>query len=266
MQTSPAKTPLRKWLASALSILAFAAAYFVFSPHGRDLIGQLTMTDASIRAKIETSFHGSQTYEALKAHFPETYEELIAIAIKDIRAGASRDQSMSHSAELTAKLRQREAQHYAMASLESLRLSLLAQLPHYSYLKSTYGFRACNEMAVNGGMALMKSFGSQIIKDSTFSKLMDEASGTFFRTAAEGKRLKTQYEQPTEADWQIVASQMNSSGMTDADLQLMAKPEKHVDDPRLCDVVIKFYSNIATMQDEAGNRIIPYLAAAIAAG
>jgi hypothetical protein len=269
METPPPKSPVKSGLGFMLPILAFVVAYLVFGSLGRDLRGFLdnfTTTDAEIQARLEEAFRGSKVYQALKEFYPETYQQLVAATTKDVREGASGEQAMSHAAEITTRLRRQEAANYGMASVESLRASLRSQLPHFSYLKKTYGYKACNEMAVNGAVALLKAFSPDITKDETFKKLIDDSSAVFFQTTAEGKKLKLQHAQPTDADWVVVADRLATGGMTGAELQLVGDPAKHMDDPRLCDAVLKFYEGITTMTDDASNRIIPFLAASAAAG
>lgn len=258
----------RKWLAACFLLIALilALAYLAFGTEFQQLTGETATTDAEMRADLEKSLGGFKTYQALKELYPEAYEELIGLIIKDMRDGTDMKQAIIDGAEFTTKLRRDNAQYYAMASLPRLRLSLSAQIPQFSYLKTAYGFKACNELAVHGGVAIVKTLGTDFLKDQTLTQMMDEATGFFFRTTAEGRELKLTHAQPTTADWQVTADYLKSKGMTEVDLKLVIAPTQHVDDAQLCDAIIKLYENITTMDNDAAERIVPSLAAAAAAG
>jgi hypothetical protein len=266
MENTPERKTLKKRFAAIPAIVAFVVAFLAFSPHARQTISNLTKTDSDIRADIEKTFMDLRTYQALKAHYPQEYETLVTAAVQDVRNGTSERQAAVQSAGFTANLRRQNATSYGMASVESMRLSLRAQIPTLNYLKTAYGFKACNEMAVNGGVAMIQSLGSQFLNDTTLLKLTDEASGYFFETTAEGKKLRLQHQQPTEADWQVVGEYLLSKGMTQDDFDYITESKKHMDDPRLCDVTIQFFDGITTMDNDAAKRIVPYFASAAAAG
>jgi len=153
-----------------------------------------------------------------------------------------------------------------MASLQRLRLSLSAQIPQYDYVRAGYGLKVCNELVAKGGVALTRTLGSDFLKDQMLVQLSDETTGYFFRTVVEGKALKLKHLPPTPADWRITGDYLKSKGISDNELQLIIEPGKHIHDKRLCDTAIKFYQTITTMDNDAAQRIVPYLAMAAAAG
>ena len=191
------------WLAVAIALIALPAAYLVLEPTLRDWASHLTTSEADIRQDVEKTFEDFKTYQALKEHYPQAYEQLIALTVNDMRDGTDSQKTLADGAEFTSNLRRQNARYYAMASVERLRLSLSAQIPQYKYLKTAYGFKACNALAVKGGVAITQMLGPEFSKDDTLVQLMDDATGYFFRTTAEGQRLKLQHAQPTQADWRV---------------------------------------------------------------
>ncbi|MGE0240818.1 MAG: hypothetical protein AB7F09_15720 [Parvibaculaceae bacterium] len=261
MEPAAEKKPFYKWVAVALALLALLAAYLAF-----DRIGLAPTSDADMRADIEKALADFKTYQTIKELYPESYEELIHLIMSDMRQGTDMKEAMIKGAEFTTKLRRDNAQYYGMASIEHLRLSLNGQIPQYDYLKKAYGFKACNELAAHGGVAIARLLGPDFLKDHTLTQLMDETTGYFFRTAAEGRQLKLQHEKPTDADWQATRDYLKSRGMTDAGIKLVNEPAKSLDDPQLCDAIMKFYQTVTTMDNDAAKRVVPYLAATAAAG
>ena len=266
MESPARKEAPRKWLATVLGLVVLALAAFAFGPAALEWIGRPETTDSELRADLEKTLGDYKTYQALKELYPQAYDELIALIVKDMHNGTDMKQAIIDGAEFTTKLRRDNAQYYAMASLERLRLSLNAQIPQFSYLKTAYGFKACNELAAHGGVAIVKTLGTDFLKDQTLTQMMDEATGFFFRTTAEGRDLQMRHAPPTTADWQVTADYLRSKGMTDSDLKLVDAPAQHLDDAQLCDAIIKFYENITTMDNDAAQRIVPSLAANAAAG
>jgi hypothetical protein len=260
------KSPGRGWLTALVALLMLPAAYLALLPSLRDLTEQPATSEADTRADVEKTLANFKTYQVLKEHYPEAYAQLLDLIMKDMQNGTDAKQALIEGAEFTANLRRQNAPYFAMASFERLRLSLSAQIPQYDYVRTGYGFKVCNELVANGGVALTKALGPDFLKDQTLMQLSDETTGYFFRTAAEGKTLQLKRQQPTQADWRIADNYLNSKGITDADLQLINEPGKHMDDKRLCDVAIKFYQTITTMDNDAAQRIVPYLATAAAAG
>lgn len=245
---------------------ALVAAYLVFDRLDLDGSNDPPSDADAMKADVENTFDDFKTYQALKELYPEAYEELIHLTIKDLRDGENAKDAMIEGAEFTTRLRRENAQYYAMASVDRLRLSLNAQLPQFRYLKTAYGAKTCNQLAAKGGIGIAEVLGADFLKDRTLTLLMDEATGYFFRTTAEGQKLKLRHAPPTTADWQAAADYLKSKGMTDADIKLVNQPAQHLDDAHLCDAVIKFYETITTMDNDPAQRIVPYLAAQAAAG
>jgi hypothetical protein len=260
------KHPGRGWLTILVALLMVPATYIALVPAVRDWTEKPESSEADIRAEVERALAGYKTYQVLKEHYPDAYQRLLDLVVEDMRNGTDAKQAMIEGAEFTANLRRENASNFAMASFERLRLSLSAQIPQYDYVKTGYGFKVCNDLVASGGVALTKALGPDFLKDQTLMQLADETTGYYFRTAAEGKTLKLKHQQPTLADWQVTDDYLKSKGITNADLQLIIEPAKHLDDTRLCDVAIKFYRSITTMDNDAAQRIVPYLATAAAAG
>jgi hypothetical protein len=266
MASATEKKALNKWLILALVLIALVAGYLAYNRISSDWNADQSAGEAERRAEVEKSLAEFKTYQAIKELYPEAYEELVRLILSDMGKGTDMKQAMIANAEFTTKLRHENAQYYAMASVERLRLSLNAQIPQYRYLKTAYGFKACNELATNGGVAVARTLGADFLKDQTLTQMMDEVTGYFFRTAAEGRGLKLRHEQPTAADWQVTFDYLKSKGMTDADIKLTGEPAKHPAEPQLCDAITKFYETITTMDNDAAKRILPNLAASAAAG
>lgn len=260
------KSQGRGWLTVLVALLMVPAAYIALVPAVRDWTEKPETSEADIRTEVERTLAGYKTYQALKEHYPDAYQQLLDLIIADMRNGVDSKEALNDGAEFTANLRRQNAPYFGMASFERLRLSLSAQIPQYDYVKTGYGFKVCNELVANGGVALTKALGSDFLKDQTLMQLSDETTGYFFRTAAEGRTLKLKHQQPTLVDWQITDDYLKSKGISNADLKLMTEPGKHLDDKRLCDVAIKFYQTITTMDNDAAQRIVPYLATTAAAG
>lgn len=261
--------PVASWKMWMIPAVAFAGAYIAFHAlgrEGRDWIDRLTTTDADIRSDLEKRFGTSKTYQALKQHYPEAYDQLLNSGIRDVRNGTSDQQAPNEGAEFTANLRRKNAQYLGMASVETLRMQLRSLPPLYRYLKTAYGYKVCNEMAVNGGFAILNMLGPKWLKDETLHQLFDESGGSFFQAAAEGRRLAIKHEQPTDLDWRAAGDYLISRGMAENKLQMLTNAAEYKADPGLCDALIEFYEGITTMDNGAGQRIIPLLAADAAAG
>ncbi|WP_162914247.1 hypothetical protein [Taklimakanibacter lacteus] len=256
----------RGWLVALIAFLMIPAAYIELAPLLRDWARPPVTSETDLRAEVEKELAGFKTYQVLKEYYPEAYAQLLELVFRDMREGTDPQRALIEGAEFTANLRRQNAPYFAMASLQRLRLSLSAQIPQYDYVRTGYGFKVCNELVAKGGVALTRTLGPDFLKDQTLMQLSDETTGYYFRTAAEGKSLKLKHLQPTVADWRITVGYLKSKGMTDADLQLIIEPGKHLDDKRMCDVAIKFYQTITTMDNDAAQRIVPYLASVAAAG
>jgi hypothetical protein len=268
-QSTKGKTWFKGWT-SILPIAAFYIAYALFIPVGsvgRQWFENFTNTDADIRARIEREFtNDSKTYQILKKYYPQEYETLLNDTVADIRGNSDREEITRRGAEFTNKLRKLNAANYQMAAVESLREHLRSTLPQYEYVKSKYGFQACNAMSVGGGLGLLKVLGDGYIKDKTLLSLFDESSGIFFRMAAEGKTASFKHLQPTDADWQFAAQRMLDGGMTQLDFDMIADSQKFVNDPRLCDATIRWLQGIIALDGNSAERIIPFVAGEMAKG
>ena len=134
----------------------------------------------------------------------------------------------------------------------------------FRHLKETYGPRTCNEMAVNGIAALERYLGESYAKDAALLKLTDTLAGSYFKTAAEGKRLKLVHKSLDKGDWQLIAQYLLSNGMTEKDFTVFAEPAKSLDDPAACTVFLKLFELATAPENEAAARLIPFMTSAAA--
>ena len=266
-QSSKKKTWFKGW-AAILPIAALCAAYALFAPVGalgRHWFENFTTNDAEIRTRLETGLtKNSKTFQALKKYFPQEYESLISSSIADARGNVDAAELTRRGAELTQNLRKLNAENYKMVDVESMRQHLRSTLRHYEHVKSKYGIEACNAMSIGGGLGLLKAIGNNYNKDKALLALFDESSGIFFRLAAEGKALHLKHPKPTDADWSVVLQRLHEGGMTPEDLNLVSEAAKHPNDPRLCDVSVKWLRGIIKLDGDSAKRIIPYIAGEIA--
>ena len=94
MDDPPAKKPLIKGPANFLPVAAFVVVCPAFN-QGRTWIEHLATTDAEIRADIERKFQTDfKTFQALKEHFPQKYEALLASTVQDARNGATTEDAV----------------------------------------------------------------------------------------------------------------------------------------------------------------------------
>jgi hypothetical protein len=289
---SPFAQQLRRALAGPLPfiiagifILAAASAYVFLGPSrvspdvaqgksdadvSRQTVSQQPIRQENagqedVRQEIERSLAEWSSYRALKQYYLEDYQALVAAIRMDLLAGVPMTTALERASRATEEVRRREAKYYGMASIETLRQDLRARLPVMRHLKTAYGPRACNELAVNGAPALQRFLGERYAADKDLLKLTDSLSAHFLQTAEEGKRLQKVHKALDAADWQVIAKHLLSKGMAESEFVVFADPAKAIDDPRACDIFMAFIDIVTAPDGASAARVIPFMASAAAA-
>lgn len=256
---------LAKRIGAVVTVLAFLVAFGLFVPMGsigREWYEQLTTSDAQIRAEIEKDFQGTtRLFTVIKVSFPAEYEQFTEGLISDVRKKVPTVEIRIKSTQFFADLRKKNAINFVMADVQSLRQNLALQVPVYDYLKHTYGAKACVAMYIGGGQMLIKEIGPKFSEDKTLMGFLDEIGGNFFEVAARGIVLRQRHDEPRDADWQVYLQTLSDAGFSQQDLELLAKPQDHIDDPRLCDVGKASLAGLTEMTVSAADRLIPFIAA-----
>ena len=218
-------------------------------------------SDSQIREKLESQALKSRTLQAIKTNFPAEYEQYVEMVLLGVKQGSSGDVIMNQAAKLTADIRTKNAVQLTKASINTLREILTSQADTYSYVKTKFGFQACNEMAVNGGPGLIQKYGALVVKDATFTSKMDNSSGILIEALAEGKRLGLSHGVASDEDWSLLGQRMVSEGTPNNDLNILADMTKFKNDPRLCEIAINLMVDATKLDPTVSERIIPALAA-----
>ena len=258
-------------------LLGISAAALLFIANGSSIhelpppepsIRLVASSDAEIRSEIENeTFGASKMYRAMKKHFPEEYEAMIAMQIDGYRKNQDRISLLHQGAAFTAELRHRVAGEFRKASLETHRAYIAAMVPMLEHLQSRYGFEACNAMSIGGGQALMDEIGGEtIVKDLLILASMDEMAGIFLMGAAEGADQGIQPEPPSMKDWSRAFRELAASGMSKGDVDLVIKANLSTSrtDPLFCNAVTNWLRGIARLSGEGTERIIHAIAFAAA--
>lgn len=211
---------------------------------------------AVTRADMEAELEKLATFRLIKQHLPEDYADAVD-KLETVANTKGKDEIMAAAAEVGAGLRRKHADRVLAASADTIKRNIDNQLEFLRLIKTEKGDAFCGTFAQQGPIAL-----AELKSDERFRAAFDRQGQLLWEAilvpAGAPRALAG------DADWTAVAPALQASGLTDAQIGIVA--EEKYQDASYCDAIIAFFTAVASLPGEAGERIRATMLVEIAKG